>query len=250
MVVVDYYRAYAGSGNLLNLFNYFTLFIYIFVLLLLNNILINFLNFFNLEIFLNNIENSDNYGLNVTICDLWSYKCRDDLAVVGEYYLYNDDIYETTQTKMKYIGKSMGNIPAGLYVNHYRDYHIYRISRNTFSSTWHPTSCSSSSVGRFYFENENEIYIPKLCLDYNESTNTSFNTQESDVGTFLMKLGEQNVFEFNEGTYVIVSVDSHKYNLVTTNEGYHYFLTVIIVIYIYLLIYYYNYLNANLSYYI
>ena len=138
------------------------------------------------------------------------------MAVVGEYYEYNGEIYLTTEKKMEYIGKSFGNIPAGLYVNHYRDYHFNRVNRNSYGITWHPTSCSSSNVGRFYFENKS--YFPKLCLDYDKSTETKYNTQETEAGTFLMKLGIQNVFEYDEGAYVIVSVSSHKYNLVTASK--------------------------------
>jgi len=116
---------------------------------------------------------------------------------------------------MESIGKIFGNFPAGFYANHRRTYYVNRVNRSSFGAIWSSTPCSSYNIGIFYFEKES--YIPKLCLDYDESTNTLYSTQQGETGTFLIKLGKQNVFEYDEGAYVIVSVSSHKYNLVTAS---------------------------------
>jgi len=105
------------------------------------------------------------------------------------------------------------NLPAGLYVNQFRDHHVEE-GHKSVGTTWHPTSCNKSNIGRFFFINESKI--PKLCLDYDETTNSPIITQELGTGMYLMKLGKQNAFKFEENSYVIVSVDSHKYTLVNS----------------------------------
>ena len=107
------------------------------------------------------------------------------------------------------------NLPAGLYVNQFRDHHVYE-GHQSVGTTWHPISCSKSDIGRFFFINGSKI--PKLCLDYNDTTNTPIITQELETGTYLMKLGKQNVFNYAENSYVIVSVTSHKYTLVNSGK--------------------------------
>jgi len=107
------------------------------------------------------------------------------------------------------------NLPPGLYVNQFRDHHVYE-GHQSVGTTWHPISCSKSDIGRFFFINGSKI--PKLCLDYNDTTNTPIITQELETGTYLMKLGKQNVFNYAENSYVIVSVTSHKYTLVNSGK--------------------------------
>ena len=51
------------------------------------------------------------------------------------------------------------NLPAGLYVNQFRDHHVEE-GHKSVGTTWHPTSCNKSNIGRFFFINESKI--PKL----------------------------------------------------------------------------------------
>jgi len=161
------------------------------------------------------MKNGD-YGLDVTFCDPFTYRCKDSLAIPGEYYEFNDGLYLTTPTKMVYINNVFNkNLPPGLYVNQFRDHHVEE-GHKSFGSTWHNRSCNKSDIGRFFYINESKI--PKLCLDYDEITDSPIITQELETGTYLMKLGKQNVFNFEENSYVIVSVSSHKYTLVNSGK--------------------------------
>jgi len=61
----------------------------------------------------------------------------------------------------------------------------------------------------------------KTCwyVEFRFTTNSPIITQELETGTYLMKLGTQNVFKYVENSYVIVSVTSHKYTLVNSENN-------------------------------